>query len=298
VAHSHDGSVGIAAARKPEPPSPQMQGTGGPAFVSSWRKSIRLSRTAGYASVRVWLAPVERIAQDHSNCRVLNQDDLARLAQTRCEKARNSSLAGKVLLRTALSSAVEGAIAPWQWRIAISANGQPTVAREMPQLNFGIAHSDDIVAVAVSNAVPIGIDVEAVEDVPTPALLELVCSPSQRRRFTPERGDQNARDFIRFWTLKESYAKLAGLGHGMDFAAIELNGATVQAATDAACCSGETRAHFESLWVSTADKFSHVSVAIGTSHVQLGSVDLQLMTMADPGSGGGYDTVVSPHLQL
>jgi phosphopantetheinyl transferase len=298
VAHSHHGRIAdpLLSPQKrmaTEPPQSKYA----PAFVSSWRKSIRLRTTAGNASVHVWLAPVQRIARDRLACRLLNQDDLARLAQTRCEKARNASLAGKVLLRTALSHAVGGAIEPWQWRIAIGANGQPILASEMPQLNFGIAHSDEIAAVAVSNAVPIGIDVEAAEHIPTPALLELVCSASEKRRFAPERGDQNARDFIQLWTLKESYAKLAGCGHAMDFAAIELNASTADVAADPGYSQEEPRAHFETLWVSTEDKFSHVCVAIGTSPLALGSVDLQLMTMADPDSGRD-GAVVSPHLQL
>ena len=40
------------------------------------------------------------------------------------------------------------------------------IAKGMPQLNFSISYAEPVVVVAVSEKLPVGIDVETVEDTP------------------------------------------------------------------------------------------------------------------------------------
>jgi phosphopantetheinyl transferase len=264
-----------------------------PGFTANWRKSIRFTPAATKARVEVWLALVPWLMKEDLDCRTSADGDTSKLEGTTTKISSDSSLAGKALLRTALSHAVGNAIRPREWRIGLTAHGKPIVAEGLPQINFSVAHTDLIAAVAVSKELPVGIDVEAVENVPTPTLLELVCSHSEQMHLAAERVDQNSRDFIRLWTLKEAYSKMMGLGHSIDFAALDFAKgfrASLHDGTKNSNC-------FESIWVSANRKFSHVSIAVGISSPAIGSVDLRMMTMAR--AQDGLDaTIIAPHLDL
>ena len=73
-------------------------------------------------------------------------------------------------------------------------------------LHVSISHSGATVAVAVSNAGAVGVDVQQVEDDPVQELSPLVLAESEARHVAA------ARDFFTYWTRKEALVKATGDG--------------------------------------------------------------------------------------
>ena len=84
-----------------------------------------------------------------------------------------------------------------------------------PDIHFNISHCDGIVACGFSDTI-LGVDIEMIDEF-RPAILKKVFTESERREL------ENYKDypelyqtfFCRFWTLKESRIKQAGLGFSM-----------------------------------------------------------------------------------
>jgi 4'-phosphopantetheinyl transferase len=73
-------------------------------------------------------------------------------------------------------------------------------------LYVSISHSGGMVAVAVSRAGEVGVDVQQVEDKPVKELSPLVLAGSEAEQITV------ARDFFTYWTRKEALVKATGDG--------------------------------------------------------------------------------------
>ena len=250
-------------------------------FVKGWCKTVGAApydAAAARDRAEVWLAPVQGVA-DHSNYReILSAGELLALDQIRSPLLHDRKLAGRVVLRTALSHAVNWRIGPREWRIQPDAHGRPRIAKSMPQLNFSISYAEPVVVVAVSEKLPVGIDVETVEDASTEDLITAFCCPCEQNLLHTGAASQNSRDFVRLWTLKEAYTKLVGLGHGIDFDSIGFSLDSLHLLHGAAPPAQDRNIHFETMWVTSGRTLIHVAIAIDLS--ARASADLQVMSMA------------------
>jgi phosphopantetheinyl transferase len=281
----------LARAQRSSAGEPRQQAS----FVKGWCKTVGtapLEAAAAGGRVEVWLAPVQGIA-DHSNYReILSASELLALDQISSPLLHDRKLAGRVVLRMALSHAVDGRISPRDWRIQPDANGRPRIAKSMPQLHFSISYAEPVVGVAVSERLPVGIDVEIVEDTSTEDLITAFCCPCEQSSLHAGAASQNSRDFVRLWTLKEAYTKLVGLGLGIDFDSIGfsldslnlLHGVRPQ----------DRNIHFETMWVTSGRILHHLAIAIDLS--ARASADLQVMTMAD--ADGGATAFQVPNVNI
>ena len=86
------------------------------------------------------------------------------------------------------------------------------------------------------------------------------------------------RELIRLWTLKEAYAKLIGIGAGVDFSSLGFSFISLRL-THGAACENELQAHFETMFVSNGNGLSHVSLAIGMPAFAALHAELQVMTL-------------------
>ena len=166
------------------------------------------------------MAPVEQLAPEFLSYDLLGPEDQLISEQIRSAESRNCTVAARVLLRVGLSHAMGGRINPRDWRFRTALNGRPVIAKGWPQFNFSISHTDTVAVVAISETLPIGIDVETLEETPTQDLVTTYCSPDEQLLFKAAAPHQCSREFIRLWTLKEAYAKMVGFGHSLDFASI------------------------------------------------------------------------------
>jgi phosphopantetheinyl transferase len=284
---------GLACAQRSSAGEPRQQAS----FVKGWCKTIGVAPHKGAAAggrVEVWLAPVQGIA-DHSNYReLLSANELLAIDQISSPLLHDRKLAGRVVLRTALSHAVDRRIGPRDWRIQPDANGRPRIAKSMPQLHFSISYAEPVVVVAVSEKLPVGIDIETVEDTSAEDLITAFCCPCEQSLLHAGAASQNSRDFVRLWTLKEAYTKMVGLGHGIDFDSIGFSLDSLHLLHGAAAPAQDRNIHFETMWVASGRTLHHLAIAIDLS-VRT-SADLQVMTMTS--ADGGATAIHVPNVNI
>ncbi|MEJ7833843.1 MAG: 4'-phosphopantetheinyl transferase superfamily protein [Nocardioides sp.] len=153
-----------------------------------------------------WVATRDELARTTTYAGLLSPDELARAAAGR---RSGPFVAGAVLLRLAVCRRT--GVAPEAVRVRRCCpecggfHGRP----ELPGtgLTASISHSGDLVAVAVTDAGWVGVDVEVVREVP-PSLLSRVLSAHERGLAT------DAASFFAIWTIKEALLKASGQGVG------------------------------------------------------------------------------------
>jgi phosphopantetheinyl transferase len=250
-------------------------------YIEGWRKTVGTAdtSTAERARIEVWLGPIQSLAADSDYQEILSANELLALDQIKAPALRSRKLAGRALLRTALSHAVSGRIAPREWRIYPDAKGRPLIAKSMPQVNFSVSYAEPVVVIAASERIPIGIDVATVEDTTEDQIAAFCCSCEQDL-LDGGPTSQNSREFIRLWTLKEAYTKLVGLGHGIDFDSIGFSLDSLHLLHGTSAQVKDRNVHFETMWVTSGRTLNHVSIAIDFSASAHASADLQVMSVA------------------
>lgn len=146
---------------------------------------------------------------------LLTPDELARERRFLAEQARLQYLAGRALIRTALSHYAE--VRPEAWQFSYNPHGKPAVSSPPePHLEFNLSHTDGVLVLAVTAGPPVGVDVES--RCRKSNALEL----ADRFFAAPEADalqslppDQRDARFFQFWTLKEAFIKARGTGLAM-----------------------------------------------------------------------------------
>ena len=127
---------------------------------------------------------------------------------------RHRHLAGRAVARLALARRY-GCRAR-DLSITEGPHGKPQLRQapsDEPVFHFNIAHTKDVVVVAVSRTHPVGIDIEARRrDANVEALAERVLTEAEQSwwRARPEAHQREA--FIHLWTCKEAFLKATGQG--------------------------------------------------------------------------------------
>ena len=122
----------------------------------------------------------------------------------RHERGRKLSAAAYMLLCKALKE-VYGINEPPLFEY--SEHGKPSIVGH-PEIYFNISHCRSVAGCVVSSC-PVGIDVEEVREYKD-SLARYVLNEDEYSMVSSSR--QPAREFIRLWTMKESYLKLTGEG--------------------------------------------------------------------------------------
>jgi 4'-phosphopantetheinyl transferase len=160
--------------------------------------------TASVRAIHVYYADRRTLAEEVVAAFV-TADDRQRLTPTMHERRRTEYLAGRAVLRYALTRHVGRQAAAL--RIAVTPNGKPECVAG-PAIS--LSHSGDLVACAVASSadVSIGVDVEATQ----PRDLDEIA----QRFFTPAEAQWVGADtdtrFRMLWVLKEAYLKVLGVG--------------------------------------------------------------------------------------
>ena len=166
-------------------------------------------------AVHVWLAP-ESLADDAETAAgflaLLSDDERVRHARFRADTPRRLHLVARGLQRRVLSR-YEPRVAPGDWRFSIGPTGRPEPAPELAtDLDFNLAHTRGLVAMAVARGTRVGIDVE---NHGRRRPLELARRYFSDREITALEALPPAAQpqrFLELWTLKEAYLKAIGTG--------------------------------------------------------------------------------------
>ena len=93
--------------------------------------------------------------------------------------------------------------------IALTAQGKPYFPGET--YHFSISHTAKHVFCCLSQK-PVGLDAEELDRQISPLLADKILSPAEKERLDAQPDKNTA--LLRFWVLKEAYAKLTGRGWG------------------------------------------------------------------------------------
>lgn len=183
----------------------------------------------------VWVVAVAELARRGLLDRyrdVLSPAERDRLCRFRLEHDRLGYLAAHGLVRTALTSR-DPSTAPSRWRFRAAPQGRPEVdpAHHDTQLRFNLSHTEGTVACVVTAGADCGVDVEVT---PSAADVTLLARGSltadERVALSAYTGERRHREFFRYWTLKEAYAKARGQGMALPFQDLgfDLRGAAIR----------------------------------------------------------------------
>jgi 4'-phosphopantetheinyl transferase len=160
----------------------------------------------------VWLVDLAVAAQQRGPLlEVLSGDEVARAKRFAVEDARTQFVVGRACLRLLLAAFL--AAEPRELGFSYGPYGRPTLLGSSA-VEFNVSHSAELVAVALTNGTPIGIDVERIRaDVSCDALAREHFCPVELGRFLEAPPAARTAVFFDHWVGKEAVAK--GLGAGL-----------------------------------------------------------------------------------
>lgn len=162
-------------------------------------------------SVDVW---VRRVADLPDGRDLLDDHERATLARMVPPSAAMAYAAGHVLARRAVASVVGSPPASLRFDRTCTtcgaAHGRPVLvgARDV---ELSLSRCDDWVAVAISTALPVGIDIESIQAVRFPGFRDVALHPDEREVVEP-RTDILLRRHAVSWVRKEAALKSLGIG--------------------------------------------------------------------------------------
>ena len=145
--------------------------------------------------LKAYLARTSLVHEDI--LKYLSEEEIAKANRYKIEDDKIRSLLSSYLLKYVLKdNNVDN------YNIIVNEFGKPYL--EGNKFYFNISHSHDFVVCAISNK-EVGIDIEKVR--PVNELVLNKCFTNEEKDFV-----KNEQDFIKVWTLKESYIKHIGTG--------------------------------------------------------------------------------------
>ena len=152
---------------------------------------------------------------------VLDEAERAHAARFRREADRRAYVAAHGLTRLALSDWAP--VSPEDWRFGAAPGGKPHIVQPAgggKPLSFNLSHTSRLVAVAVTRAGEVGLDVETMaDDRLDPAVAADQFSPAEVEWLAGQPAAARGEAFAGLWTLKEAVLKAEGGGLGQSLAA-------------------------------------------------------------------------------
>lgn len=167
-------------------------------------------------NVDLWIATVPEHNALHESIGLLSDEEIVRYRRLRVSTARARFINSHILLRRALSHAVDQSVTPSQWRYEKDSHGKPRVAAGLPQLHFNLSDEERVSAVAVSATHSVGVDVGTVAGNKSHHVVTAALSPHEQAIIESIPYETQFAGFVRLWVIKEAYAKMTGLGVALD----------------------------------------------------------------------------------
>lgn len=198
---------------------------------------------------------------------LLSDDERDRHSNLGFADDRRDYVVGHALLRISLAARV--GVPARQLQFDATPYGKPvlSLSRPGPTTSFSLAHAHGIVACAISDASPVGVDVDTVRaDTPALDIARLWFAPAEIESLANCTGDERAARFCELWTLKEAYSKAVGLGLGQS-----LREPWFEVGGDGVRCTGASQWHFHLETLARGHKLAvaaHRGVEMNTRHLQ------------------------------
>lgn len=166
--------------------------------------------------VEVWSAtlddqPIEAVRVMHA---LLSADEVERARQFFFDRDRRRYLIGRGILRMLLARYLD--CAPHELEFAYGPNGKPSLAGAAAEpLFFNVAHSEGRALYAFTRAGEIGIDLEAIRDLPEwEQVAESAFSPHELAHLRSCPAERRREEFFHAWARQEAVLKALGTGLG------------------------------------------------------------------------------------
>lgn len=183
--------------------------------MSGNRIEVELGQDLG---VELFFAPVEELSPEET-ARVLglmSGEERARYGRIRHEPTRQCYLVTRRLVRETLGRL--GGVAPGSLRFSYNEKERPYLAAEdapeaLGDADFNIAHSTELVGLAVVRGAQVGLDLEPVDRrLDHDLVAERFFSDVECADLALLEGEERARRFLELWVLKEAWLKADGRG--------------------------------------------------------------------------------------
>lgn len=160
----------------------------------------------GPTACAVYLARLSQLGPRHE--RLLSRPEAQRAARFRQKPDRDRFVLATAVLRTAVAQLAGGDPAALEVNRSCEHCGAQHGRPRLPGtgLEASISHSGDVVAVALTAGLPVGVDVEAISARDYEPLVPRVCTAAERQFV------RTAEDFYAYWTKKEAVLKATGTG--------------------------------------------------------------------------------------
>jgi len=171
------------------------------------------------SEVHVWAfaldVPPERIS---ALATTLSTDERQRAEQFRFPRLRERFIVGRGGMRAILARYTGSD--PSRLQFSYSLRGKPRLTDSA--LEFNLAHSDELALLAVTDSVPVGVDVELIR--PMPDGLDIArrfFAASEVAAFADVPTDAHDEAFFNLWTRKEAWLKATGDGISESLSKVE-----------------------------------------------------------------------------
>ncbi len=155
---------------------------------------------------------------------LLSRDEKMRASRFHFEVHRNRFIVGRAWLRTVLGKYL--GVKPVKIAFAYGPSGKPDLAGplETSGLKFNLAHSDDLVLLALTADAQVGVDVERIKPISEAAeLVQRFFSPREAGLFDELPAELRSRAFLNLWTRKEALLKATGEGIAHSLKQVEVS---------------------------------------------------------------------------
>jgi 4'-phosphopantetheinyl transferase len=164
--------------------------------------------------VHIWASSLDKPAACTSSLgSILSVDERKRSQQFKFEADRTRFIAGRGLLRNILGAYVQ--TDPAKLSFTYSPRGKPNLGTtpEQGTLHFNVAHSKDLILIALTRACAVGIDVEWIHPMnDAEDIAARFFSPRESAKLMALANDQRNPAFFNLWTRKEAWLKATGDG--------------------------------------------------------------------------------------
>lgn len=164
--------------------------------------------------VHVWVTALDVSDETLDRlARTLSDDERRRGEAFQFERHRRLFVARRAWLRAVLGTYLD--LPPEQIRFVYGSHGKPSLAHDSDpgDLQFSLSHSNALAALAVAEARPLGLDLEALRPVSdTEQIAERLFSAAERQVLVSLPAHQRRQAFFTCWTRKQAYIKALGKG--------------------------------------------------------------------------------------
>jgi len=169
--------------------------------------------------------------------RLLSVSETDRACKLKSSKARNRFIAGRGMLRGILGGYL--CIDPAEVRIAAGEHGKPFLDEGAFDLRFNLSHADEIMVLAVSAGIEVGIDLERIDaDKAIHDMARLAFSRQEQEELLALPASRQSEAFYRLWVRKEACLKACGRGFSLPGSSFSVPLFNEAATSSQVCCNG------------------------------------------------------------